>query len=550
MKLLTTSKIEQALNHFFKSEEQLFIPFKDKSGKSPIRCFTGIQLSRFHNSIRIIIDRILHYQKFKRRGLVNIHPNLFVNISVAQFDSLIPQRHRIVSLDILENLGVVIINHNHAYKSPKLLGKPFSKSYRIHPDYYDQIISIEGVSLKDDTKPFIHTNRGVSLKDNNLMNKQDVGVLQCRYKTPLRNDDKRIIDYLTINHHKLGVESSNITKSSITGWIYSPISGMERSLRKQLIEDHNLVDIDITRCHLQFILALIRKSLSTYEYVPNDIDAFEHELSLFESDVIDTDFYLELKNRFDQLKLWTKRDHNKAIVYRELKKDNGYYKKKVKEVVMTWIASSRGNWKSIAHLNARYPYISHFCRCYNQGTTKRLLNKLMSDVGQLINSVTEYMAINYPSSISCSIYDGYIVDQSHAYIMYDLLQERGTEFLGFPILLKTNKPITNMNTLNDLTQNEATMNEARKDKDWLEIALTIQENKQLLEYKHDPYLFPSNPTDNASLNVDKEILPNIYDSAFNQLRSEIGQSNFNLMISNAVDTEVRKKYFQFEHLVS
>ncbi|MFZ1809322.1 MAG: hypothetical protein WAU36_18960 [Cyclobacteriaceae bacterium] len=454
----STSKINSVLESFFNSDQQITIKFKDNKS-TDFRTFSGKELKKkYLRSCQFIIDRILYYQRIKERSLTNIN-NLFVNISANQFNKAIADRKRLTSIRILEELRLIEVNHNRAYRSKSnpnnLLGKPFPKSYKIGSVFYDQsFITIESDVHKDNIENGIKSD---VFKDQTKTNKRDKSS-SSRYTSLLES-------YLLKVHNQLGlaVEFYQITISSKTNWIYSPLAGMERMSRNKLIKKNGLVDIDICCAHPQFILQLINDHLLNSSYIPefgeHGIGYFMQEFGVFKKLVLDNKLYDNLIHVFEKKGYWIGHE-DRIIKYSISGKD--YKRDKVKKIVMMWFASSNKRWNMVKHLIDEFPQVTHFIDWFNQGTTNRVLNTLMSKEADLINGITEHIATNHPESICCPIFDGFIVEEKYSTTVFDLLISKGSDMIGHKIMVKTKYVGDTINEIDELMASTATLQKDAK----------------------------------------------------------------------------------------
>lgn len=355
---------------------------------------------------QILIDKILFYQRIKERGLYNVS-NLFVNLSAKQLDKAIGnKRKRLTAITILKDLQIISVNENYAFKDNNTLGKSFSKSYRINPEYYSDIISYQG-------DPLIQSN---TLNINNYL-----GLLICSCGSPSEM-------YVHQSHNRLNIpcDCNNITRSNQTNWIYSPATRLRKSQRKTLINEKGLIEVDIASAHLQYLIRVINDLQSTGDVntlFDNQIDleAFKSEFAHFRFYVYQYKFYDHFEKKF-QLECWKKTTEND--------------RKKTKTVVMSWLASGNNRLNVVKLLKTFYPMLTRLFKYVNGNGTKTLLVKLMQMEAQTVNPVTEYMAMHHPESICISIFDGFIVERQYADLVTNLLFDHGSKILGFDLKVK------------------------------------------------------------------------------------------------------------------
>jgi hypothetical protein len=432
MNVLTTTKIN--FEQTFNSKKSIVLKkrLKSKGKQSWVEVTKPLnELKEFIPYCQLVIDRILHFQKQKAKGLVNINRNIFINLPSKYLISLLGNElNKITTMSILTSLGVINTNHNYSYRSEVSYEKPFSKSYKIHEDYYSGIISEPGYALNTISRKETPNSKGYVLNT-----KKEKGKSRCTYPN--------IISYTERVMEKLGL-SGDVTINNSVDWLFSPITQMPGEERKTLRDDNGneLIEIDMKSAHLQFFIKVISDYLGTDSgYLPlfgeNGYDYFEHEFKGFKKLVLSGMFYdthtKELKPLFMK---------NKEVVAHKyfIEKGKDYYREQTKKITMCWLASSQRN-KSVKYLRETYPQITHLIDHINEGTRNKLLCKLMKMEACTVNFVTDHLATNYPDSVCASIFDGFVVEQEHADLVHNLLKEKAFEILGFDIGLKTSTMI-------------------------------------------------------------------------------------------------------------
>ena len=488
MKLLTTSNID--LYSIFYEDQPLQLKLLKKKGgkqKYESKITSTVELVRFIPACQFIIDKILQSQRLYKT-------DWYINISSKHLDKCLGANKRYIAMQILEGLGIIIINHKYNHYK----GKSFTKSYKIEDKYRGEISVIDvkddnfsekqlmlnnqnnyanpqipntgEISIFKSDKYFIKVHEGeIDISDiknlaytadkgeicskniqNKLIDNSDENTPNLSHPYQLKNlnsiifNTQSALGYLDKypsagkGHIKLQIDKLSPAENLFysvgkkSHRVFTIVNNLKREFRSFLTdnEGQRLWELDFTSSILLHFVKLLQAKLSEGRITSSLL--FESEFNLFKLKVINQDFYSTTAGELNSLP--------KRKLY--------YLRDKAKKLTMYWLTGSYKNWNSIKHFHNTYPLITEFINSTNAGTKNNLIATLFRSESHLTNEkILKRLGEEEPNSRSYNLFDGFMIEQRFVELATKIAIEESRAYFGFNCVNKiVVKEPNNLNT--------------------------------------------------------------------------------------------------------